>query len=124
MQVVENHEIDHWLDEVWDCSLDWDLFNVQKLEKHKLNVDDVEALLDAQFLYHGEILPPEGMEFSNGEKRYLISGHIPDGRDFSLVFTTRGTMMRPITCRRIWPKQRKEYNDQQHKHKSRNQKSS
>lgn len=120
MQIVENLEIDLWLDEVWDCSLDWDLSNIYKLDKHKLTVEDVEALLDGQFLYHGEILPPAGMDFSHGEQRYLLSGHIPDGRYFSLVFTTRGTMMRPITCRRIWNKQRKEYNDQQQKHKSRN----
>ena len=57
MQIVENLEIDLWLDEVWDCSLDWDLSNIYKLDKHKLTVEDVEALLDGQFLYHGEILP-------------------------------------------------------------------
>ena len=68
MQIIDNFDIDLWIDKVWDCSLDWYLSNTHKLDKHKLTVEDVEALLDSQFLYYGEILPPEGMEFSNNKK--------------------------------------------------------
>ena len=107
MQLVSDEYIEFWFDEVWDGSLDWDEANLRKLPKHGLESSEVESLVSRPFALEGRIEPPENEEWN--ESRYLLLSILDSGKGFALIFTTRETKLRPITCRRMRPNEEKKF---------------
>lgn len=84
--------------------VEWDAGNVTKSEtKHRITALDVEAMLVGPTLFAGRILEP-----AHEEPRWLVLGR---GRNtvLALVFTRRGNLLRPISCRRARTNERRLY---------------
>ncbi len=107
MKLVSDEYIEFWFDEVWDGSLDWDDANLRKLSKHGLESSDVGILVSKPFSLEGKIEPPTGEEWN--ESRYLLLGFVEAEKGYALIFTTRETKLRPITCRRMRPNEEKNF---------------
>jgi uncharacterized DUF497 family protein len=107
MKLISDEYIEFWFDEVWDSSLDWDEANLRKLSKHGLESSDVGELVSRPFSIEGRIAPTEAEDWN--ESRYLLLGFIGSGKGYALIFTTRETKLRPITCRRMRPNEEKNF---------------
>ena len=96
MRFVDDPEIAAWLEAlegIWQ-DFDWDAGNRTKNRKHGVDTEDVEALLGQPVLLAGRIVQPE-----QNEPRWLLLGRDDKGRRLALVFTRRGGLLRPISCR-------------------------
>lgn len=107
MDVVYDSKIARWLTDEWDQTLDLDQSNTLKLAKHSVSVEQVESVLDGSFVLGGQIIRPVGIDWS--EERFVLYGQTEDGRKLTIVWTIRGTKMRPISCRSMRPNENKIY---------------
>jgi len=85
--------------------MEWDAGNSTKSQtKHGFSTADVESILDAAVLFAGRILEP-----AHDEPRYLLLGVTSGGRHAALIFTRRGDMLRPISCRAMRRREKETY---------------
>ena len=85
--------------------LEWDAGNSTKSQrKHGFSAADVESILDAAVLFAGRIVEP-----AHDEPRYLLLGVTAGGRDAALIFTRRGDLLRPISCRAMRKREKEAY---------------
>lgn len=97
MVLSEDLEMAEWLAQFVPDSdrFDWDTGNIHKIVKHSVTKGDVESLLQQEvFVFAGCIIEP-----AHSEWRGLILGVDRNKRHLSLIFTRRGEMLRPISCR-------------------------
>lgn len=80
---------------------DWDDGNRIKCQKHGVSIVEIEAALR---LVEWVVDDP-----SNGEKRYRTVGKTSAGRYIFVVFTFRGTKLRPISVRYMHAKEVRKY---------------
>ena len=81
----------------------WDAGNRAKNEaKHLVQCHEVEEL----FQNDPVILRPQT---SKSEERWTAYGHTDDGRLLTVVFTVRGSLLRPISARPMSRPERKDY---------------
>lgn len=87
----------------------WDTGNSAKSAlKHMVSMETVEALFAHAFLFEGLIVEPE-----HEEARWLLLGKAgKGGRGFALIFTRRGSLIRPISCRAMRNNERSMYENQ------------
>lgn len=103
MRIVADAEVAAWL--ATSPSVQWDAGNQSKSRiKHGYEADDIEAVLSIAPAFAGRITEP-----AHDEPRYLVLGVTADGRHAALVFTRRGDLLRPISCRAMRAKERKAY---------------
>lgn len=102
MRLLGDPETAAWLESLRGGSgdFDWDDGNRSKGRKHGVTVAATESMLRHSALFAGRIVEPE-----HPEARWLLLGVDDGGRRLALVFTRRGSRMRPISCR---PMRRKE----------------
>lgn len=85
--------------------LQWDAGNSRKSEvKHGFSSTDVESIFRGQFAFAGQIIEPE-----HEEPRYLLFGVTADDRYAALIFTRRGELLRPISCRAMRKKEKEAF---------------
>jgi uncharacterized DUF497 family protein len=107
MKFVPDREAALWLrDFVPDTdNFEWDLGNRTKNEKHGVQREEIESIFyQPKFIFAGKIVVP-----SHDEWRGLILGVSREGRPLTLIFTRRGDMIRPISCRAMRAGERKYY---------------
>lgn len=97
MKADEDDEIEVWLEEEWDGSVQWDDANRRKLTHGVLQVE-IDALFAAPFVVLGRIVPPVGANWPP-EERFLVLGKTTAGRFLTVIWTTRGDSIRPISMR-------------------------
>ena len=97
MKTQEDDEIEGWLEDEWDGSVQWDDANRRKLT-HDVLHEEVDALFATPFVVLGRILPPEGAHWPP-EKRFVALGKTSAGRFLTVIWTTRGDFIRPISMR-------------------------
>lgn len=110
MDVVADKLIVSWLVDSWSGEFDWDDGNVRKLKKHNATKDGVEYLFtvpEAEAFLIGKIQPPKGEIWS--EQRYLTFGTDISDKPRAVIWTTRRTKIRPISCRIMRANERKLY---------------
>lgn len=107
MDLVDDAEVEAWLLEEWDGSLQWDQGNTGKLQKHDVSVDEVESVFDGDFIFGGRIKPQTGSAWS--EDRYVIFGTTSTRRDVAIIWTRRSTSLRSISCRSMRDGEKKIY---------------
>ncbi len=109
MEFEVDPEIERWLQTTWDGTLDWDRGNLEKLVKHQVTEAAITALfLDYPWIFRGRVVSQR--EFSWWpENRYQLLGETPDGRTFGVIWTPRGSKIRPISCRRMRDGEREIY---------------
>jgi uncharacterized DUF497 family protein len=109
VEVINDSVVLAWLKNEWDQTLEWDSGNSGKLVKHSVTLEQVESLFDSDFVVGGRIQPPEGMEWS--EARFILYGKTSDGRYMTIVWTIRGSKIRPISCRSMRANEQKNYEE-------------
>jgi uncharacterized protein len=107
VETEADDEIEWSLFNAWDHSFDWDEHNLKKLAKHDVTQDEVESILESEVLFGGRIIPPEHTVWR--EKRYIFLGKATSKKRLALIWTKRGSSMRPITCRRMRDDEKKKY---------------
>jgi uncharacterized DUF497 family protein len=86
-------------------NFNWDDGNRHKSLKHGLSCKEVESLfLQEHYIFAGRIIEP-----THEEWRGLILGQSESGRAIALIFTRRGEMLRPISCRPMREGERRFY---------------
>ena len=100
-------EVEWWLLQNWECNFDWDEHNLRKLDKHDLTVFEVVSMFDGTILFGGRILPPPNIKWA--ERRYIIFGKSNTKKRLALIWTIRGSALRPITCRRMRDNEKRQY---------------
>ena len=85
--------------------VEWDAGNSTKSQtKHGFRTADVESILDDAVVFAGRIVEP-----AHDEPRYLLLGVTAGGRDAALIFTRRGDLLRPISCRAMRKREKEAY---------------
>jgi len=85
--------------------MEWNVGNSTKSQtKHGFSTADVEGVLDAAVLFAGRIVEP-----AHDEPRYLLLGVTSGGRHSALIFTRRGDLLRPISCRAMRKREKEAY---------------
>jgi uncharacterized DUF497 family protein len=85
--------------------MEWNAGNSTKSQtKHGFSIADVESMLDAAVLFAGRIVEPV-----HDEPRYLLLGVTSGDRHAALIFTRRGDMLRPISCRAMRRREKETY---------------
>ena len=92
---------------------EWDSGNRTKLRKHGLEQADVEAIFQHPIVFSGRIVEPV-----HAEPRWLMLGVNRAGRKLALVFTRRGELIRPISCRSMRRNERAMYEEAVHEEKA------
>jgi len=87
----------------WENSFEWDEANILKLKKHGFSKDDVEIACSYDFYFSGEVVGEWG------ERRFILYSILEDGRYITIVFTIKGLLFRPISCRRSRDGEKKKY---------------
>lgn len=103
MKVVADPDIEHWVNKTWSGGLEFDENNVSKMAKHKVTPGQIWYLFSKPFVLAGKIVG------NFKEPRYLCFGETNDSRCFSVIFTIRGALIRPICSRRMRPNEEKAY---------------
>jgi hypothetical protein len=108
MQLVEDSAAASWLDQLGGDAEDfeWDLGNRPKLEKHRVDEDDVVSMFRSPIVFAGRITEP-----AHAEPRWLVLGRSERGRKLALVLTRRGERVRPVSCRPMRRNERKVYEE-------------
>ena len=107
MKLSEDAEMAEWLAQfIPDPDhFDWDKGNRHKIVKHNVAKEDVESLLQQEtFVFAGRIVEPVHSEW-----RGLTLGVDGNKRLLSLIFTLRGELLRPISCRPMRKEEAKIY---------------
>ena len=107
MKVLPDPNAVAWLMHRWDLSLEWDIGNNLKLQKHGLTVADVESVFDGITAFAGRIESSTGESW--GENRYLTLGKVNASKIVTIVWTQRGNKLRPISVRASRPNERTLY---------------
>jgi len=94
--------IREWLED--EPEIEWDAGNFAKNEKHGVARGDIQAVVAIQAAFVGHIVEP-----AHDEPRWLILGKDSRGRGLALIFTRRGELLRPISCRPMRENERKLY---------------
>jgi uncharacterized DUF497 family protein len=85
---------------------DWDVGNRTKHRKHGVEPGDVEALFRRRTVFLGRVVEP-----MHEELRGLLLGQDAAGRRLTLIFTRRGSRLRPVSCRAMRRDERKVYEE-------------
>ncbi len=109
MEIVNDSVVLSWLNDEWSQILDWDRGNTEKLAKHSVSVEQVESIFNGDFVLGGKIKPPEGVDWS--EDRFVLYGKTSDGKYMTIVWTIRGSKIRPISCRSMRVNEQKNYQE-------------
>lgn len=107
MRFARDDEASVWLrDFVADPeNFDWDAGNRLKNAKHEVRREDVESIFyQERSIFAGRITEP-----AHDEWRGLILGRSEGGRALALIFTRRGSRLRPISCRPMRRNERRLY---------------
>jgi uncharacterized DUF497 family protein len=108
MRLAEDPAAASWLDQLGGEAEDfeWDVGNRQKLEKHKVDQDDVVSMFRSSIVFAGRIMEP-----AHDEPRWLVLGESARGRRLALILTRRGERLRPVSCRPMRRNERKVYEE-------------
>src|SRR5215471_1723835 len=88
-------------------NFEWDAAKREdNLKKHRIDFHDVPALFDGPFLLRSSM--------RRGEHRFMAIGFL-DGREVTVVFTTRSAKRRIISARRARNNERKALQDAFHR---------
>jgi uncharacterized DUF497 family protein len=83
---------------------EWDAGNSTKSEKkHGFSIEQIESMFASEIVFAGRIIEP-----AHEEDRYLLIGKIGE-KIVTLVFTRRGQLLRPISCRAARPNEKELY---------------
>jgi uncharacterized DUF497 family protein len=97
MKAEQDPEIDRWLQEFWEGGLEWDDANRRKLT-HGVTEEEIEEVFSNRFVVVGRVVPPRGSHWPP-EKRYALFGKTNSSRILTVIWTTRGNSIRPISMR-------------------------
>jgi hypothetical protein len=106
MKLARDPETAEWL---WGLAgdsgdFDWDVGNRTKNRKHGVEAAEVEQLVRRPYVVEGRIVEPR-----HDEPRWLALGCNEAGRHLALVFTRRGSRVRPLSCRPMRRKEKQRY---------------
>lgn len=107
MLLKEAADIVRWLCKSWSGFVDWDQYNLSKLEKHGFSKAEVEIVLAMDFVFAGEVVG------ESEERRFVLYGKLDDGRYMTIAWTIRGERLRPISCRRSRDAEKKQFDQSQ-----------
>lgn len=109
MKLFPDPGVEKWLERFGARSeeFDWDDGNRNKSLKHEVADAAIEALFESPTVFMGRIIEPVADEW-----RGLLLGHDSGARLLALIFTVRGTKLRPICCRPMRPQERKKYEEE------------
>jgi uncharacterized DUF497 family protein len=98
--------MDEWPGELTMCTgFEWDAGNIDKnWERHQVSAAECE-----QAFFQRPVLIASDPEHSQTEPRFAALGHTAAGRLLSIVFTTRGTLIRVISARPMSRRERRLY---------------
>jgi uncharacterized DUF497 family protein len=106
VRLIDDPDTRSWLE--GEPKLEWDAGNFEKNAKHDVAPGDIEAVMAVQPAFVGRILEP-----THKEPRWLILGRDSRGRGLALIFTRRGDLLRPISCRPMRQNERRLYEQAQ-----------
>jgi uncharacterized DUF497 family protein len=86
--------------------LEWDTANTAKLTKHGLTRTEVDSILGGIPYLLGRMVEP-----AHDEPRWVALGLTATSRYITMIFTRRGTRLRPISCRAMRRKERRLYEE-------------
>lgn len=106
MRLVDDPEAAAWLEQFGGGpdDFDWDAGNRTKNRRHGVEPADVEAMFQHNIVFLGRIVAP-----AHNEERWLMLGQDSSGHRLALVFTRRGTRLRPVSCRSMRANERRIY---------------
>jgi uncharacterized DUF497 family protein len=106
MKLAPDSDLDHWLSRITGAAdhFDWDAGNRSKGRKHGVEPLEVQSLFERVVFLAGRIMEPV-----HDEPRWLLVGETSNGRRLALIFTRRGSMLRPISCRPMRRNERRLY---------------
>ena len=79
---------------------EWDEGNTAKCLKHGLSVEEIEVFFKEHIL---SVIPD--IKHSTSEGRLTATGRMENGRPVFVVFTMRGSLIRPVTARYMHQKE-------------------
>jgi uncharacterized DUF497 family protein len=83
----------------------WDLGNSGKnLERHKVTDSEAE-----EAFFNQPVVVVDDTRHSVNERRFVLHGVTNEGRGLTVIFTTRGTLIRVISARDMSRKERRAY---------------
>jgi uncharacterized DUF497 family protein len=106
MKLIDDPEAEAWLEALSAEAFEWDSGNRSKTAKHRVEPSEVESLLQRTVFLAGRIVEPV-----HDEPRWLLLGETNAGRRLALIFTRRGTKLRPISCRPMRRNERRLYEE-------------
>ena len=106
MRLVGDPEAEAWLEALSAEAFEWDSGNRSKTAKHRVEPSEVESLLQRTVFLAGRIVEPV-----HHEPRWLLLGETNAGHRLALIFTRRGTKLRPISCRLMRRNERRLYDE-------------
>ena len=108
MKLAPDRETASWLDALAGEpeDFDWDAGNQAKHRKHRVEPENIEAMLRRPrfIVFGGRIVEP-----ARAEPRWLVRGQDEQRRRLALVLTRRGDRLRPISSRPMRRKERAVY---------------
>ena len=96
MKLVGDPAAEAWLEALSAEAFEWDSGNRSKTAKHRVEPSEVESLLRCTVFLAGRIVEP-----AHDEPRWLLLGETNKGRRLALIFTRRGSKLRPSSCRQM-----------------------
>ena len=108
MKLVPDSSLDAWLAALTGAAeeFDWDAGNRSKGRKHGVEPSEVESLFHRTIFLAGRIVEP-----AHAEPRWLLLGETDATRRLALIFTRRGKLLRPISCRPMRRNERRLYDE-------------
>ena len=82
---------------------DWDAGNAEKCQKHGLSIAEVESVFSDRVLILNDTTNSET------EQRFRAIGNAASGRKAFIVFTMRGSFIRPLSARYMHRKEINRY---------------
>lgn len=106
MKFERDPDLARWLEllNTSDTSFQWDRWNLEKLQKHRVTKTEVEEILSLPFVLGGRIIEPY-----HPENRWILFGATEKSRRLTLIFTVRDDRIRPISCRAMRRKEKVMY---------------
>jgi uncharacterized DUF497 family protein len=96
VKLEPDSRLDEWLGGITGApeQFEWDAGNQAKTRKHDVETSDVQSLFHRDVFLAGRIVEPV-----HDESRWLLLGETDEGFRLALIFTRRGDLLRPISCR-------------------------
>jgi uncharacterized protein len=83
----------------------WDLGNSGKsLDRHQVSQNEAE-----EAFFNRPVVVADDTQHSVNERRFALLGVTNEGRALTVIFATRGTLVRVISARDMSRKERREY---------------